>query len=138
MKKRVLIVCTGNCCRSQMAEGLWRHLAGDAWEAFSAGSHPAGYVHPLAIAVMSELGLDISGGESKSVDRFINERFDLVVTVCDNAREHCPVFPGVPQVLHWPFEDPTWTMGTEEARLAAFREVRDQISERIRSYLQTG
>ena len=93
MGGRVLILCTGNSCRSQMAEGLWRQLGGKAWEVYSAGSNPAGYVHPRAIEVMREIGLDISGQESKSLDRFRDEPFDLVITVCDRARESCPVFP---------------------------------------------
>jgi arsenate reductase len=136
-KKRVLIVCTGNSCRSQMAEGLWNHLAGGEWIAFSAGSLPAGYVHPLAVAAMNEIGLDISSHHSKPVDTFAGQSFDLVVTVCDYAKETCPALPEATQTLHWPFHDPFTATGSEEARLATFREVRDQIADQIRAYLRT-
>src|SRR5688500_8164105 len=100
MKNRVLILCTGNSCRSQMAEALWENLGEGSWEAESAGSRPSGYVHPLAIQVMTELGIDISQYASKSLDQFRDQLFDLVVTVCDNAKEACPVFPGAKQTLH--------------------------------------
>ncbi|GAB6187625.1 arsenate reductase ArsC [Thermopirellula anaerolimosa] len=135
MAKSVLILCTGNSCRSQMAEALWNDLAGGAWQAVSAGSRPAGYVHPLAIRVLSELGLDLSQNRSKHLDEFRDRPFDLVVTVCDNARESCPVFPGAPQTLHWPFPDPAEADGTEEEKLAVFRSVRDAIRERIQAFL---
>ena len=135
MGGRVLILCTGNSCRSQMAEGLWRQLGGKAWEVYSAGSNPAGYVHPRAIEVMREIGLDISRQESKSLDRFRDEPFDLVITVCDRARESCPVFPGARETLHWPFPDPAHATGSEAEVLAAFRTVRDQIAKTIRDYL---
>jgi arsenate reductase (thioredoxin) len=134
MKKKILILCTGNSARSQMAEGLFRHEAGDRYEVFSAGTRPSS-VRPEAIAVLAEIGIDISGHRSKSVDEFVAQPLDLVITVCDNAKEACPVFPGRTLRLHWPFEDPAHVQGTEEARLAAFRKVRDQIRQRIRKFL---
>lgn len=137
MKRRVLILCTGNSARSQMAEGLFRHEAGDQFEVFSAGTKPS-IVRPEAIAVMAEIGIDISGHRSKSVDEFRNDSFESVITVCDNAKESCPVFPGKTQMLHWPFEDPATVQGTEEERRSAFRKVRDQIHGRIMVYLGEG
>ncbi len=134
MKRRVLIVCTGNSARSQMAEGLFRELGGGRYEVFSAGTRPS-LVRPEAIAVLREIGIDISSHRSKSVDEFARQAFDLVITVCDNAREACPVFPGGGLRLHWPFTDPAEEKGPEEARLAAFRAVRDQIRERIVAFL---
>jgi arsenate reductase len=133
-KKRVLILCTGNSARSQMAEGLWRHEAGDRFEVFSAGTKPS-LVRPEAISVLSEIGIDISGQRSKSVDEFTGAQLDYVITVCDNANESCPVFPGATKRLHWPFEDPASVQGTEEARKAAFRNVRDQIHRRMKLFL---
>src|SRR5215831_14431495 len=123
MKKRVLILCTGNSARSQMAEGLLRHDAGDRFDVESAGTKP-GSVRPEAIAVMREEGIDISGHRSKHVDKFAGQRFDYVITVCDNARETCPVFFGEAQRLHHDFEDPAAITGSEEQRLALFRRVR--------------
>ena len=134
----VLILCTGNSCRSQMAEALWHSLGHGEWRTASAGSKPAGYVHPLAVRVMHELGIDLTGHVSKSLDRFVNEPFDLVVTVCDNAREACPVFPGAGQTLHWPFDDPAHATGTDDEKLAEFRRVRDEIRARIAQFLETG
>ena len=133
MKKRILFLCTGNSARSQMAEGLLRHEAGERFEVFSAGTHPS-KVRPEAIAVMKEIGIDISGHRSKSVDEFAGPDLDMVITVCDNAKESCPVFPGPTERLHWPFEDPASVEGTEEQRRDAFRRVRDQIHGRIRAY----
>ena len=133
-KSNVLILCTGNSARSQMAEGLLRNEAGDRYEVFSAGTKPS-VVRPEAIAVMSEVGIDISGHRSKSVDEFVGEHLDYVITVCDNAREACPFFPGNTKRLHWPFEDPAAVGGSEDERKAAFRKVRDQIHERIRTFL---
>lgn len=133
--KRVLILCTGNSCRSQMAEGLWNHFGAGRWEAFSAGSKPAGYVHPLAVRAVAELGIDISAGTSKSVDQFATQPFDLMVTVCDNARDACPVFHGAKETLHWPFDDPAHAEGTDEEQMACFRRVRDEIAERVRGYV---
>jgi len=124
--QRVLILCTGNSARSQMAEGLLRHLAGDRFEVCSAGTKPAP-VRPEAITVLKEVGIDISGNRSKHVDEFAGEAFDYVLTVCDNAKESCPVYPGHTNRLHHDFEDPAAALGSEEERLAAFRRVRDQI-----------
>ncbi|MDZ4781270.1 MAG: arsenate reductase ArsC [Planctomycetia bacterium] len=134
-RKRVLILCTGNSARSQMAEGLWNHLAGETWEAHSAGSRPSGYVHPLAIDAMAEIGVDISAHDSKHVDHFAGQSFDLAVTVCDNARESCPIIPGANQSEHWPFDDPAAATGAEETQRQRFREIRDQIRTRIESWL---
>ena len=134
MAKKVLILCTGNSARSQMAEGLFRHEAGDRYEVFSAGTRPT-EVRPEAIAVMQEISIDISGHRSKSVDEFTGKTLDLVITVCDNANETCPVFPGAVQRLHWPFQDPAAVAGSEEQRKAAFRTIRDQIHARIRAFL---
>ncbi len=131
---RVLILCTGNSARSQMAEGLFRQAAGDRYQVFSAGTKPSG-VRPEAIAVMREIGIDISGQRSKSVDEFLGEELDLVITVCDNANESCPVFPGRTRRLHWPFEDPAAVVGAEEQRIAAFRAIRDRIHQRVKVFL---
>ena len=119
-----------------MAEGLFRHDAGDRFEAFSAGTKPA-HVRPEAIAVMREIGIDISGHRSKSVDEFTGQEFDYLVTVCDNAAEICPAFPGVRQRLHWPFEDPAAVEGSTEQREEAFRKVRDQLRTRIGAFLRS-
>ncbi|EAQ80941.1 arsenate reductase ArsC [Blastopirellula marina] len=135
--KRVLVLCTGNSCRSQMAEALFETLSEGAWKSDSAGSKPSGYVHPLAIRAMSELGVDISSNESKHVDQFADQPFDLVVTVCDNAKEACPVFPGAKQTLHWPFDDPADATGDEEEKMLMFRRVRDEIKTKILGYLPT-
>jgi len=118
-----------------MAEGLWKAETDGDWEVYSAGSSPVGFVHPLAIQSMSEAGLDISNYHSKHLDQFLHDSFDLVVTVCDNAAQHCPVFPGAKQTLHWPFPDPAEVQGTQEERLAAFRSTRDQIVTRIKIHL---
>ena len=136
-KSKVLILCTGNSARSQMAEGLFRHAAGNRYQVFSAGTKPS-LVRPEAIAVMREIGIDISRHRSKSVNEFVRQDLDLVVTVCDNAKESCPVFPGVTQRRHWPFEDPAAVGGSEEQRLAAFRSARDQIRPRIKLFLDGG
>jgi arsenate reductase len=136
--KRALILCTGNSCRSQMAEALWNDLGKGEWQAVSAGSNPAGYVHPLAVRVLREIGLDLSAAESKHLGRFKDEPFDMVVTVCDNAKEACPVFPGATQVLHWPFLDPAHATGSDEERMVVFRNVRDQIRDRIARFLKMG
>jgi len=130
MKKRVLILCTGNSARSQMAEGLLRQDGGDRFEAASAGTKPS-IVRPEAIAAMAEIGIDISSHRSKSVDEFLDNPPDLLITVCDSARETCPVFPVAVERLHWPFEDPASVEGSWDERLAAFRRVRDQIRARL-------
>jgi arsenate reductase (thioredoxin) len=132
MKKRVLILCTGNSARSQMAEGLLGHDAGDRFEVESAGTRP-GRVRSEAIAVMNELGIDISDHRSKHVDEFLDQSFDYVLTVCDSAKESCPVFPNQSKRIHMAFEDPATFQGTEQERLAFFRRVRDEI----RDYLKT-
>jgi arsenate reductase (thioredoxin) len=132
MKKTVLILCTGNSARSQMAEGLLRHDAGDRFEVASAGTHPS-RVRPEAIAVMKEIGIDISGQRSKSVDEFASRGFDYVLTVCDNAKESCPIYPGHGNRIHRGFQDPAAVEGSIEERLAAFRKVRDQIREYLRT-----
>ena len=131
--ERVLILCTGNSARSQMAEGLLRHDAGGRFDVFSAGTKPSA-VRPEAIAAMQELGIDISGHRSKSVDEFAGQRFDYVLTVCDNARESCPVFPGAARRIHRAFEDPALAQGSEQERLAVFRRVRDEIREYLRGF----
>jgi arsenate reductase len=132
----VLILCTGNSARSQMAEGLLRHDGGDRYQVFSAGTRP-GRVNPLAIQAMQEIGIDISGHRSKSVDEFIGREFDYVITVCDNARESCPVFPGKTRTIHWSFEDPAAAQGDEAKRLAVFRRIRDEIRERLRGFIDS-
>ena len=135
MKKRVLILCTGDSCRSQMAESLWRQLGGDQWEAFSAGSKPTGCIHPLAVEAMAHIGIDITRQTSKHVDEFAKTAFDLVVTVCDGAKETCPTLPGAKQTLRWPFEDPAQASGAAAEKLAVFQRVRDEIRTRIAEYL---
>jgi arsenate reductase len=133
-KKRVLILCTGNSARSQMAEGLLRHDAADRFEVESAGTQP-GRVRPEAIAVMKELGIDISGHRSKHVQEFERQSFDYVLTVCDNAKESCPVFPGHLNRIHQGFEDPAALQGTDEERLLLFRRVRDEIRNYLKVFL---
>ena len=132
-KKRILILCTGNSARSQMAEGLFRHDAGDHFEVFSAGTKPT-QVRSEAIAVMRELGIDISGHCSKSVDEFAGQEFDYVLTVCDNARESCPIFPGGTVGIHHSFQDPAALESSEGERLDAFRRVRDEIRDYLREF----
>lgn len=135
MSQRVLILCTGNSCRSQMAQYLWEAQAGGAWECHSAGSRPAGYVHPEAIAALAEVGIDAHRARSKPVEEFAMHAFDLVITVCNSAHEACPVFPGAVEQQHWPFDDPADATGTEEEIRAVFRRVRDEIQERIATFL---
>ncbi len=132
-KKRVLILCTGNSARSQMAEGLLRHDAGEGFDVESAGTKP-GSVRPEAIAAMRELGIDISGQRSKHVDEFQGRKFDYVITVCDNAHESCPVFFGAAKRLHHNFEDPAALTGSEEERLALFRRVRGELRDYLREF----
>jgi len=133
-RKRVLILCTGNSARSQMAEGLLGHLAGDRCEVASAGVSPT-QVRPEAITVMREIGIDISQHRSKSVDEFSGQEFDYVITVCDNANEQCPIFPGKTERIHWSFDDPAAAEGDEQARLAVFRRVRDEILDRLQIFV---
>jgi arsenate reductase len=130
MKKKVLFLCIENSCRSQMAEGILRHLKGSKFEVFSAGIKPS-VVNPIAIKVMAEIGIDISGHRSKSIDEFQGMNFDFVITTCDGARETCPVFPGKARHLHWSFDDPAAVTGSENEILSAFRTVRDEIKSRI-------
>jgi arsenate reductase len=137
-KLRILFLCTGNSCRSQMAEALLRRLAGDKIESLSAGSNPAGYVHPKAIAAMRELGIDLSAARSKSIEEFLpptGEPPDVVISVCDSAARDCPTFPGDVKRLHWPFEDPAHAVGTEEVVMGVFRRVRDEIRAMIEAKL---
>jgi arsenate reductase len=132
---RVLFICTHNSARSQMAEGWLRYLAGDRFEVHSAGTQPA-HVRPLAIRVMAEAGVDISSQTSKSLDRYLGQPWDYVITVCDDANEVCPVFPGGRHRLHWSFPDPSRATGSEEEQLAVYRQVRDAIRARIEAFLQ--
>jgi len=132
-KKRVLILCTGNSARSQMAEGILRNDAGDRFEVFSAGTKP-GSVRPEAIEAMREIGIDISTQRSKSIDEFLTQEFDYVITVCDNANERCPIFPGAPNRIHWSVEDPAAVAGDEETQLAAFRAARKELQRRLEEF----
>jgi arsenate reductase len=133
--KKVLFLCTGNSVRSQMAEGLLRALASGQWEVQSAGIISS-YVHPLAIQVMEEIGIDISHQTSKSMDQFISQRFDYVITLCDEAAQSCPTFWGQGKRYHWPFEDPAGAIGTIEKRIAVFRRIRDGIKRKIEEFLK--
>jgi arsenate reductase (thioredoxin) len=134
MKPSVLILCTGNSCRSHMAEGVLRAAAGDVVDVFSAGSKPAGYVHPLAIAVMREIGLDLSGHTSKHMNEFLQRPVTTVVTVCGNADQACPIYPGQVNRHHWRFDDPAHATGSEEEVLREFRRVRDEIRRVFTAY----
>lgn len=134
MKQRILFLCTGNSARSQIAEALLRQLAGDRFESFSAGTHPVG-LNPGAVAAMKEVDIDISGQRSKSMIEFLGQPFDYVITVCDRAKESCPNWPQASKVMHWSFEDPAAAIGSAQDRRQAFREVRDQIADRISEFL---
>ena len=134
MPPTVLILCTGNSCRSHMAEGILRHAAADLLDVQSAGSKPAGYVHPLAIAAMAEIGIDISGHRSKHLDEFLGAGVETVITVCGNADQACPTFPGQVNRHHWGFDDPAHAAGDDEARMAVFRRVRDEIRRVFEAY----
>jgi len=134
MKHRVLFICTHNSARSQMAEGLLRQLGSERFEVFSAGTE-ATFVRPLAIKAMAELGIDISKQQSKKLDRYLDEPFDDVITVCDTAAETCPIFPGAAHRRHWSFEDPSKATGSEDEQLAVYRRVRDEIRSRIEQEL---
>ena len=136
-KSKVLFLCTGNSCRSQMAEGLVNHTLGDTWEAFSAGTRPSGYVHPMAVQAMAELGIDVSTYHSKSTDAFRDVAFDRVITVCDHAARNCPAWLGKGTVQHIGFPDPAAAEGDDEQRLAVFRQVRDGLRDKIFAYLQS-
>ena len=134
MPPLVLILCTGNSCRSHMAEGILRAAAGDALRVASAGSKPAGFVHPLAIKALAEIGIDISAHRSKHLSEFLSEKVETVITVCGNADQACPMFPGQANRHHWGFDDPAHATGTEEEQFAVFRRVRDEIARTFRAY----
>ena len=137
---RVLFLCTGNSCRSHMAEGLLRHLAGGRAESLSAGANPAGYVHPKAVAAMAEVGIDIAGQRSKHIDEFLPPKGpppDVIVAVCSTADENCPVFPANVRRLQWPFDDPAHATGTDEEVMGEFRRVRDEIRARLEADLES-
>ncbi|HKW31036.1 MAG TPA: arsenate reductase ArsC [Verrucomicrobiae bacterium] len=134
MKPTVLILCTGNSCRSHLAEGILHTAAGDALNVQSAGSKPAGYVHPLAIQVMKEIGIDISAHRSKHMDEFLKQPVETVITVCGSADQACPMFPGQVNRYHWGFDDPAHATGTAEEKLAVFRRVRDEIKKVFEAY----
>jgi arsenate reductase len=136
-KRRVLILCTGNSARSQMAEGLLRQLGGTRYEVFSAGTKPVD-VNSFAIEVMREKGIEISKQRSKSVAEFAGQEFATVITVCDKAAEECPIFPGAPRRAHWSLPDPAAVSGTREEKLVAFRKVRDELERRIQSFVSSG
>lgn len=130
----VLILCTGNSCRSHLAEGILRAAAGDLFEVHSAGSNPAGYVHPLAVRVMAEIGIDLSTHRSKHMNEFLGTPIETVITVCGRADQACPVFPGQVNRHHWPFDDPAHATGTEAEQLEVFRRVRDEIRRTFEAY----
>jgi len=134
MKPTLLILCTGNSCRSHLAEGILRAAAGDLLNVQSAGSQPAGYVHPLAIQVMKEIGIDISGHRSKHLNDFLNQPVETVITVCGNADQACPMFPGQVNRHHWGFDDPAHAAGPDGEKLAVFRRVRDEIKKVFEAY----
>jgi arsenate reductase len=134
-RKRVLFLCTGNSCRSQMAEGLLRHLAGERFEVFSAGTHPAPAVHPLAIETLRDRGVDISGHRPKPLSQFEGQEFDLLITTCDAANEECPIYPGARERLHWSLPDPARAAGSEAEVRAAFGSVAEELERRIRALL---
>ena len=133
-KPNILILCTGNSCRSHLAEGILRAVAGDRFEVHSAGSKPAGYVHPLAIRAMAEIGIDISAHRSKHMNDFLGQGIETVITVCGNADQACPVFPGQVNRHHWPFDDPAHATGTDDEKMAVFRRVRDEIRRTFSAY----
>lgn len=130
-KKKVLFLCTGNAARSQMAEGLMRAFHGDEVDVVSAGSRPAGWVHPLALRALSEIGIDASDQYSKSADEFLDDPFDVVVTVCDSAAKDCPTWPGAKRIEHWPIEDPSWGPDDPATRYDRFVETRNELASRI-------
>ena len=136
IKRKVLFLCTGNSARSQIAEGLMKSLGGEQWEVKSAGILPS-YVHPLAIRVMDEVGIDISKQTSKSQDQFLKEEFDYIITLCDHAAMACPNFPGQGNRLHWSIEDPAMAIGTMDERVAVFRRVREEIKMKIEELLRS-
>jgi arsenate reductase (thioredoxin) len=133
-KPKILILCTGNSCRSHMAEGILRNTGGDLFEVFSAGSNPTGYVNPLAVEAMQEIGVDLSGHTSKHLDSFLDTGIDTVITVCGNENEACPVFPGLVNRYHWGFPDPPQDIREGEEAIHAFRRIRDQIRNTFEAY----
>lgn len=133
-KPIILILCTGNSCRSHLAEGVLRAVAGDLFEVASAGSKPAGFVHPLAVEVMKEIEIDLSGHHSKHMNEFLERKVETVITVCGNADQACPMYPGQLNRHHWPFFDPAHATGTDEEKLAVFRRVRDEIWQCFSAY----
>lgn len=137
MKKQVLFLCTGNSCRSHMAEGMTNHFLGENWQAYSAGTEPTGYVHPLAIEAMAEMGMSLNGHTSKSVTRFREHSFDLVITVCDSAAETCPIWLGSGNVKHISFPDPAHAVGSHEEKMSVFRQVRDDMRQQLLPYLKS-
>ena len=137
MKKRILFLCTGNAARSQMAEGLARGFHGDELDVVSAGSRPAGWVHPLAIRALGELGIDAGEQTSKSAEPFLGQKFDVVVTVCDSAAKDCPMWPGAARVEHWPIEDPSYGPDDPATRFDRFVETRDELKRRIDELVET-
>ena len=137
MKKKILFLCSGNAARSQMAEGLARADHGDVVDVVSAGSRPAGWVHPLAIRALAEVGIDASEQTSKPADQFINEPFDVVVTVCDSAAQDCPMWPGATRIEHWPIEDPSYGADDPATRPERFAETRDELRRRIDELVKT-
>ncbi len=134
IKPTILVVCTGNSCRSHLAEGILRRALGEGYDVQSAGSKPAGYVHPLAVKAMGEIGMDISSHRSKHLNEFLKQDVETVVTVCGNADQACPVFPGQVNRYHWGFDDPAHATGSEEEKLAVFRRVRDEIRRVFEAY----
>ncbi len=134
MKPLILILCTGNSCRSHLAEGLLRRALGDDFTVASAGSNPAGYVHPLAIKAMAEIGIDLSAHHSKHLNEFLDQQVETVITVCGNADQACPMFPGQVNRHHWGFDDPAHATGTEEEQIQVFRRVRDEIARVFQAY----
>ena len=133
-KPLILVLCTGNSCRSHLAEGILRRALGDAYEVASAGSKPAGYVHPLAIRAMADIDIDIANHKSKHLDQFLNQKVETVITVCGNADQACPIFPGQVNRHHFPFDDPAHATGTEEEQFAVFQRVRDEIRAVVEAY----
>ena len=133
-RKRVLFLCTHNSARSQMAEGLLRHIAGDRFDVASAGTEET-RVHPLAVEAMREMSIDLSAHDSKTLDRFLSQHFDYVITVCDRANESCPIFPGNAERIHWSFEDPSAAAGSDGEKLKVFRRIRDEILGRLRIFV---
>jgi arsenate reductase len=136
MKPLILILCTGNSCRSHLAEGLLRRALGDDFTVVSAGSNPAGYVHPFAIKAMAEIGIDLTGHHSKHLNEFLDQQVETVITVCGNADQVCPMFPGQVNRHHWGFDDPAHATGTEEEQMQVFRRVRDEIARVFQAYAE--